>query len=180
MSWDDNPDDEDARKALRKWLGDFLPEDVLRNIEDMMQKMLGQMGNGSMFDQRFIDELMKNPHDLNPLIFGFSMTIGPDGKPVIQRFGHRIPENPGEPVAPQLEPIVDVIEETDEIVVVAELPGVEKDEIKVNVKGKILTIDVSNQERPYHRELELPAKVKKEEAKSSLRNGVLEVRLKKA
>jgi HSP20 family protein len=178
MSWDDYPDDE-ARKALRKWLGDFLPEDVLRNIEDMMQKMLSQMGDGSMFDQRFMDELMKNPHDLNPLIFGFQMSIGPDGKPVIQRFGHKMPEHPGEQVSPQFEPIVDVIDEKDEVVVVAELPGVENDEVKVNVKGMTLTIDVNNAERPYHRELELPAKVKKDQAKSSLRNGVLEVRLKK-
>jgi HSP20 family protein len=179
MSWDDYPDN-DARKALRKWLGDFLPEDVLRNIEDMMEKMLSQMGDGSMFNPQFMEDFMKNPHDVNPLIFGFSMTIGPDGKPVIQRFGHKIPENPGEPVTAQLEPIVDVVEEKDEVVVVAELPGVEKDQIKVNVKGRILTIDVSNPERPYHREVDLPAKVKKDEAKSALRNGVLEVRLKKA
>jgi HSP20 family protein len=179
MSWDDYPDDDEARKALRKWLGDVLPEDVLRNIEEMMQKMLSQMGDGSMFDHRFMDELMKNPHDLNPLIFGFQMTLGPDGKPVIQRFGHKMPEHPGEQTSPQPEPIVDVIEEKDEVVVVAELPGVEKDQIKVNVKGMTLIIDVSNPERPYHRELELPAKVKKDQAKSSLRNGVLEVRLKK-
>jgi HSP20 family protein len=178
MSWDDYPDDE-ARKALRKWLGDFLPEDVLRNIEDMMQKMLSQMGDGAMFDQRFVDEFMKNPHDLNPLIFGFQVTIGPDGKPAIQRFGNKMSGQPGEPAGPQLEPIVDVIEEENEVVVVAELPGVEKDEIKVNVKGMTLTIDVNNPERPYHRELVLPAKVKKDQAKSSLRNGVLEVRLKK-
>ncbi|MHA1951021.1 MAG: Hsp20/alpha crystallin family protein, partial [Candidatus Thorarchaeota archaeon] len=37
-----------------------------------------------------------------------------------------------------------------------------------------------NPERPYHKVIELPAKVQKEEAKSAIRNGVLEVRLKKA
>ena len=67
-----------------------------------------------------------------------------------------------------------------EIIVVAELPGVEKEELKVRVKGKTLTIDVDNPQRPYHKEISLPAKVRKEDAKSSMRNGVLEVRLKKA
>ncbi|MHA1813120.1 MAG: Hsp20/alpha crystallin family protein, partial [Candidatus Thorarchaeota archaeon] len=33
---------------------------------------------------------------------------------------------------------------------------------------------------PYHKTVELPAKVKKDDARSSMRNGVLEVRLKKA
>ncbi|MHA2301486.1 MAG: Hsp20/alpha crystallin family protein, partial [Candidatus Thorarchaeota archaeon] len=83
-------------------------------------------------------------------------------------------------MTPQLEPLVDVIDEDGEIVVVAELPGVEKDELKVRVKGKTLTIDVDNPQRPYHKEINLPAKVRKEDAKSSMRNGVLEVRLKKA
>ena len=70
--------------------------------------------------------------------------------------------------------------EDDEIIVVAEVPGVERDEIKVRIKGTSLTIHADNPERPYHKVIELPSKVKKNEAKSAIRNGVLEVRLKKA
>ncbi len=76
--------------------------------------------------------------------------------------------------------MIDVIEEDDEIIVVAELPGVERDEIKVRIKGTVLTIHVENPSRPYHKEIELPGNVKKELAKSAIRNGVLEVRLKRA
>jgi HSP20 family protein len=120
----------------------------------------------------------QHPDGANPFVFGFSMRVGPDGKPIIQRFGNTpSPDGPG--MTPQLEPLVDIIEENDEIIVVAELPGVEKDELKVRVKGQTLTIDVDNPQRPYHKELKLPTKVSKEEAKSSMRNGVLEVRLKK-
>ncbi|MHA2118749.1 MAG: Hsp20/alpha crystallin family protein, partial [Candidatus Thorarchaeota archaeon] len=115
----------------------------------------------------------------NPFTFGFSIRPGPDGRPMIQRFGNT-PDPDGSGMTPQLEPLVDVIDEDGEIVVVAELPGVEKDELKVRVKGKTLTIDVDNPQRPYHKEISLPAKVRKEDAKSSMRNGVLEVRLKKA
>ena len=83
-------------------------------------------------------------------------------------------------MTPQLEPLVDVIDEDDEIIVVAELPGVEKDEIKVRIKGTTLTIHVENPARPYHKEIMLPSKVKKDDASSAIRNGILEVRLKKA
>jgi HSP20 family protein len=57
---------------------------------------------------------------------------------------------------------------------------VEREEIKVRIKGTTLTIHAENPERPYHKVIELPGKVQKEEAKSAIRNGVLEVRLKKA
>jgi HSP20 family protein len=75
--------------------------------------------------------------------------------------------------------LVDVIEENDEIIVVAEVPGIEKEEIKVHIKGRNLTIRVENPQRPYRKTVELPTKVKKDHAKSSIRNGILEVRLKK-
>ncbi|MHA2600576.1 MAG: archaeal heat shock protein Hsp20 [Candidatus Thorarchaeota archaeon SMTZ1-83] len=180
MSWDDPFDDsEDPRKKIRRWFGDFLPEDVFEQIDEMMRRMMEEMNEGTMFDMKSLEDFMnQHPDGANPFVFGFSMRIGPDGKPIIQRFGNA-PGPDGAKMTPQLEPLVDIIEEGDEIIVVAELPGVEKDELKVRVKGQTLTIDVNNPQRPYHKELELPAKVSKEEAKSSMRNGVLEVRLKK-
>jgi HSP20 family molecular chaperone IbpA len=39
---------------------------------------------------------------------------------------------------------------------------------------------VENPARPYHKEISLPGSVKKEDASSAIRNGILEVRLKKA
>ena len=180
MSWDDPFDDsDDARKSFRKWLGDFFPDDVFRNIEEMMDQLFREMTEGGFFDPKRMEEFMRSPEDISPFVFGFSVRIGPDGKPVIQRFGNR-PAPDSFRMTPELEPLVDVIEQDDEIVVVAELPGVEHDQVKVKVKGRTLTIDVNNPERPYHKTVELPAKVKKDDARSSMRNGVLEVRLKKA
>lgn len=179
MSWDDPFDDEDPRSALRKWFGDFLPEGFFAQIDELMEQMMREMDEGSMFDMKSIEEFMReNPDGANPFVFGFSMRMGPDGRPIIQRFGNaQDPE--GLRMTSELEPLVDIIEEGDEIVVVAEMPGVEKDEIKVRVKGKELTIKVDNPSRPYHKVLELPAKVSKDDAKSTIRNGVLEIRLKK-
>ena len=180
MSWDDDSFDpnEDPRKMLRKWLGDFLPESMFHQIEEMMDQMMKQFREGAMLDPTKMQEFMKNPDGTNPFVFGFSMKVGPDGKPMMQRFGNTPGE--GEKMTSHLEPLVDVIDDNDDIIIIAEVPGVEKDEIKVRIKGTILTIHVDNPERPYHKDIELPTQVKKDHAKSSLRNGVLEVRLKKA
>jgi HSP20 family protein len=177
MSWDD-PNDE-TRKNLRRWFGDFIPEEMFRQIEEMMERMMNEMNEGTLFDSEAFEEMLKNPKGTSPFVFGFSMKVGPDGKPIIQRFGNP-PMDEGTESTPSLEPLVDVVEENDEIIVVAELPGVERDEIKVRIKGTSITIHADNPERPYHKVIELPSKVQQDGAKSAIRNGVLEVRLKKA
>ena len=178
MSWDDPNDD--PRKNLRKWFGDFLPEEAFQQIEEMMKHIMSQIGDRGVLDPESLREFMQNPQGINPFVLGFKMRVGPDGKPIIQKFGNTSFDMKEAGLQSQLEPLVDVIEEDNEIVVVVELPGVEKDQIKVRIKGRILTIHVENPERPYHKEIELPSKVKKNEASSYMRNGVLEVRFTKA
>jgi HSP20 family protein len=105
--------------------------------------------------------------DNNPFVYGFSMRIGPDGKPNIEEFGN-IPEIiSGDASFPsEREPLTDVIEGEKEISVILELPGVEKKDI-----------DLETPERSYHKKLTFPCKVKPETAKASYKNGVLEVRV---
>jgi len=178
MSWDNDHDDNDDenKKRIRRWFGDFIPEEVLKQIEEMMERMMSEMNQGAFMNPEGFEEMLKNQEGTNPFLFGFSMNLGPDGKPIIQRFGNT-PGEEGE--THTLEPLVYVVEEDGEIIVVAEVPGVDRDEIKVRIKGTELTIHAENPERPYHKVIKLPSKVKKDEAKSAIRNGVLEVRLKK-
>jgi len=75
--------------------------------------------------------------------------------------------------------IVDVFEEGDHIRVMAELPGVEENKIKIDVEGNTLTISTDTPARKYYKKVELPNLVKKDAVKSSYRNGILEVKLKK-
>jgi HSP20 family protein len=92
-------------------------------------------------------------------------------------------------------PIVDVFEEKDDIVVKAELPGMEKDDIEVSLTDHILTLkgekrkeeEVKKEnyyraERSYGsflRTLELPTDVRADKVKASFKNGILEVRMPK-
>jgi HSP20 family protein len=92
-------------------------------------------------------------------------------------------------------PAVDVFEDKGDIVVKAEIPGMDKDNIEVNLSDHTLTIkgekkkeeEVKKEnyyraERSYGsflRTLPLPAEVKADKVKASFKNGILEVRLPK-
>jgi HSP20 family protein len=114
-----------------------------------------------------------------PFVYGYSVKIGPDGKPEIREFGNVKPSRLGPQVKEEREPLVDVIETDGEIHIVAELPGVEKNDIKLHGTEETLTISVDTPQRKYYKEVSLPAKVKVKEAKTQYKNGVLEITLPK-
>lgn len=108
-----------------------------------------------------------------PLVYGFNMTVGPDGKPSIREFGNaRHPDSPREP-------LVDVINGEKEIVVIVELPGVDKKDLKLHVEKDELSVSVDDASRSFARTIKLPEMVKKSESKAALKNGMLEVVLPK-
>ncbi len=114
-----------------------------------------------------------------PYVYGFSMSLGPDGKPVIREFGNVRKSRFGPEIRDEREPLVDIMEEDEDVVVVAELPGVERDDIELHTTRDELVISVDTPKRRFRRELRLPARVDPNSAVSSYKNGVLEVRLKK-
>jgi len=114
-----------------------------------------------------------------PFVYGYSMKIGPDGKPEIREFGNVKPSRLGPRVKEEREPLVDIIETDGEVHVVADLPGVEKNDIKLHGTEDILTISVDTPQHKYYKEVTLPAKVNIKEAKTQYKNGVLEVTLPK-
>jgi len=79
----------------------------------------------------------------------------------------------------QPEPLLDVLEKEDEVIVVVELPGLTKQDVKLQASENKLTISVDRPQKRYRRELDLPAEVDSRTIKTSYKNGVLEVRLKK-
>jgi len=119
--------------------------------------------------------------EFGPFVYGYSMKIGPDGKPQIREFGNIKKTQKGLPqVKEEREPLVDVVETNGEIRVVVELPGVEKTDIKLRGTEDSLEIAVDTPHYKYGKEVQLPAKVLVREARSTYKNGVLEVILPKA
>ncbi len=113
-------------------------------------------------------------------VFGVSVRTLESGKSVFETFGN-IKRTPKGPVVEEVrEPLVDVFDEKGCIRLIAELPGVNQEEISVEVRGDILNLKAEGQERKYAKEVLLPAKVKPESLQKIFRNGVLEITLQKA
>ncbi len=155
----------------RKSIWDIFDE-FFREMEEEMRDFMERFERG--FEIERGEERVFGPY-----VYGFSITIGPDGRPVIREFGNvrRIKGRPR--ISEEREPLVDVLEEKKTITVVAEMPGVDKDNIKIRVRDKTLIINAVGPDRKYYKEIPLPAKVRAESAKASYRNGVLEVKLEK-
>ncbi len=149
--------------------------DVFREIEDMLAE-LEEMALSTLERYAAAPEVRGTR---GPIVYGVRITIGPDGRPIIEEFGNvrRVGRKPV--IEEEMEPLVDVIDEKDRVVVVAEIPGVEKEDIDVRVKDGKLIIRAKGKERKYYKEIELPPGVKPETAKARYKNGVLEVVIEK-
>jgi HSP20 family protein len=79
-----------------------------------------------------------------------------------------------------VEPVTDVFDEQDEIVLLFELPGVERRAIRCIVDGDILLLEAKAEDRLYRKETLIEEKLAAGSPRLNLRNGVLEVRLSKA
>ena len=100
------------------------------------------------------------------------------------------------------EPLVDVFETEDEVIVTSERPGLDKDDIKLYITGNRLEIsaektkEVTKPEKKeregeggyvyrersisrFYRSITLPSTIDPEKAKSSYKNGILEIRMPK-
>jgi HSP20 family protein len=177
------------RDRYRDWLfGDM--DEIVRDMEEMMNRELKE------FTTRLPKDLVRErklpdgstAKELGPFVYGYSMTIGPDGKPQIREFGNIKPSQGFEPfgvrrprldVKEEREPLVDVISTDNEVKIVIELPGVEKEDIKLYGTERVLTISVDTPQRKYYKEIDLSALVDPKTAKAAYKNGVLDITLTK-
>lgn len=150
------------KRRKRPWFDVFME---FKEIEKIMDEMMQQTFRKS---KRF-----------RSYVYGFSITIGPNGRPGIREVGNVKKSRYGPRIREQRQPLVDVLDEEEEVMVVVELPGVEKEDIKLYGTEDLLTISVDKPQRKYFKEIEMPAKVNVREARVSYKNGVLEVTLPK-
>jgi len=167
------------------WLfGDI--DEIMKEMEEMMEKEFRE------FQTRVPKDLVRErklpngstTREWGPFVYGYSMTVGPDGKPKIREFGNVKPtlkpeafgtSRPSLSVKEEREPLVDVIPQDNEIQIIAELPGVEKNDIKLHGTENTLTIAVETPKRKYFKEVQMPTEIDPKKAKTTYKNGVLEI-----
>ena len=184
-----SPDEDDYPEWFKKRRSPFFKSFDFEDIDKMfheMEKMMeeefkyftSQVPKDYVRERKLPDG--STAREFGPFVYGYSLKIGPDGKPEINQFGNLKPSRRGPQVKEEREPLVDILETDGEIHVVAELPGVDKKDIKLHGTEESLTISVDIPQRKYYKEVALPAKVKVNEAKTGYKNGVLEVTFPKA
>ena len=118
-----------------------------------------------------------------PIMAGFNINVTPEGKVEFNKFGNidKKPYSSKPEVRDTREPLVEINEEEKQITIIAEMPGVIKDDIEL--KADVTSLTISTKENPsgrnYYKEVALPASIDPDYAKARYTNGILEVKLKK-
>jgi len=180
-----------ADEWFKRW-GKMLPfgpwsyADVDEMMKEMEREFMALTEAGDRLPKDLVREKRAEDgsvtREIGPIVYGYSMTIGPDGKPVIREFGN-VRRSPikewREAISETREPMVDLVEGPKEVRVLAELPGARKQDIELTLEGRSLIISANTPARKYRKELELPCPVRLEGSKSTFNNGILEVTLPK-
>ena len=156
-------------------------DQVFTEMEEMMQREFSEFTKRaprSLVRERKLSD-GSTVREWGPFVYGYSLTVSPEGKPQLREFGNiRTGARLGKPhidIKEMRDPLVDVIAADDEVEIVMELPGVIKEDIKLHVTEDSLTISVDSPQRKYRKKLRLPVKVDPKKAKSTYKNGVLEI-----
>jgi HSP20 family protein len=155
------------KKKKDLWFDDIYEE--LKRLRDLIDEAV----------QKAFETSSETPPVHSTWVQGFSTKIGPDGKPMIQEQNNRKSGPKKTKVSEDQEPLFDLIEDSETIVVLAALPGVQVNAIDIRATRYRLTVSVDTHNLKCHKELKLPARVIPKSAYASYNNGVLEVKLKK-
>ena len=131
--------------------------------------------SSSFFDVNDAFEEVKGNSNSGPLFYGYTMTVGPDGKPSVQEYGNVKPDCPH--ISDAREAIVDTIVDEKEKVVklIAEMPGVEKTDVKILFDKNVVDITAEHGGKKYHCKVPLQHKVDENSGKATYKNGILQL-----
>ena len=160
------PSEEELARMMRRGPHDF--DEWLKDpFEEMLKKLEEEMPEEST-------------NRYGPFIYGFSYTKDPGKEPEIKEFGNIKSANRKLEPFPGggREPLTDVIDQEDTYEVVVELPGVEKEDLRLHATEDSLEIKTEGGIK-FFKIVSFEMPVEPETAKTTYKNGVLSVRLQK-
>ena len=162
-------------------------DDIFRGFDKMREEMEREFED---LEKRIPKDMIREyttpeggkVREVGPMVYGYSMTIGPDGKPKVREFGNVKPSRrygfrgiSSPEISGEIEPLVDITATDKEVRVVVEMPGISRDKIKINVYDNTVEVKSEDPQRKYHRSFEIPPETDIETARSSYNNGILEI-----
>jgi len=144
-------------------------EENLRDIENKVPEDLVK---------EYVTEDGAKVREIGPLVYGSTTTIGPDGKPTVREFGNvrpRMRAGASPNILTERQPLSEVTSTDKQVIVTVELPGVSKEQIKIEVNENQVDVKTEGAKRKYHEGIDLPTEVDIESVKSTFTNGLLEI-----
>jgi HSP20 family protein len=151
---------------------------ILGGLSDLAEKLAELAEKGEKLSQTHEFEWKKEGKNIKG-ICGFSIRTVLGGEELkVEPFGNiRRDEKSGEPVVQEVrEPVVDVFEEEDHALVVAEMPGIGAEDVRLEVHDDVLTIQAEQGDKKYRKEVLLPRSYPRDKMTISCNNGILEIR----
>jgi len=150
-----------------------MSEDRRKDLRDMLDE-LDRYFEGF---QKEVEDALKNSvfgaeRMAKPFIAGFSFNMGPEGKPSVQVFGNDPLHGDGFR-SPINEQVVD--EKSGKLRLLLEMPGVEKEDIKVEATEENAVVTAERENKKYRAELGLKYPIRPESGKAEYKNGMLEI-----
>jgi len=144
-------------------------------FDSEFDRIFKRMSNSFFNIDDTFEEFKENGSESGPYYYGYTMAVDSDEKPVVKEYGNVKPDQL--PTSDIREPLVDtIVDEKEKIVkLIAEMPGVEKSDVKIVVENKTVNLSAKHNDKKYHVKIPVQHKVDKNSAKAFYKNGVLEI-----
>ena len=150
-------------------------EGFIKGLTDLVEK-LGELAETGR-ELRKAGEL-GSADGKTKAVYGLRVNLGLGGDAVdIEPFGNiKFDKKSRHPVVQAVrEPLVDVIEEPNRILVVAEMPGITAEDVVFSIDGDVMSIEAGRKGKKYRKEVLLPKPVSRENASISCNNGIVQI-----
>lgn len=161
-------EDDSSGGGVAGFLGNLT--EIVERLGELAEKTKEVSGQGDLSDLGLGKQIKG--------VYGFNVKVGlGEDKIKVQPFGNiKRDKQSGETVVQEVrEPMVDMFEEEDHLLVVAEMPGIGSDDVTLEIEDDVLTIRAVRGEKKYEKELLLPHSYPREKVEFSCNNGMLEI-----
>ena len=144
---------------------------ILNGIANLVEKIGDLAEKGEQF-KRAMEEIERGKE--GKVYYDVNVQVGLGGKTPdsSHRQGKIYNHNP---IPETREPITDLFDESNYILITVEMPGISVDEVRLDLQDRQLTIQAENKHKRYYKELCLPVPCHREKINLVCNNGILEI-----
>jgi HSP20 family protein len=155
-------------------------EGIFRGFGELVEKLADLAQKGEQLSRETEVEWEDKEKDLKA-IFGFSVKAGLGGRQVkVEPFGNVSTDRAtGRSAVHEVrEPLTDIFEEEDHVLIVAEMPGIEVEDVEIEIRDDILSLSAQRGKKKYRKEVLLPASFERDKVEVSCKHGIVEIKCK--